>query len=463
MQLLSISFDDVDSRFWGCTTHLAGLFLVELSKSPKYQLADYPLLVRLNPAIPWKTRGNAAVVIRLAVAGEDASRSACELAASLVEEYTKPRLGEPVKKPGIACAGGKPWEAAHLQLLYRRALTDIVTPDLADKAAERAGVKLRGGRGRIGAAASLAALGPGDPYTFELTAYRHPDAWGEERCILHGLAPRVEASLPPCTFNNYDAHSGKVAAAPGGPDPVLAGFRGTCPGYLTAYAKLLCEKPHFWVLYRSNQHTDPHAHALGAPRPYKTGLLEGTIYSTPEITPGGHVVVGVRTDNGHVIDAAFYRETGPLNRAARLLAPGDRVRLLASVRPYHPRGRAVVTVEKMTVLELTPRFIMVAPRCPKCGHRMKRMGSRGGYKCPKCGYRDPNAAPVRLWSPRSLAPGVYTPWPGRLRHLTAPSPPPPQPPKLELPILLDWRIVLSTNSNPPVSDPLVSGGAHQHS
>jgi len=45
-----------------CTTYLATLMLDEFSD---LDLIGLPRLVRLNPNIPWKTRGNAAICISL--------------------------------------------------------------------------------------------------------------------------------------------------------------------------------------------------------------------------------------------------------------------------------------------------------------------------------------------------------------------------------------------------------------
>jgi tRNA(Ile2)-agmatinylcytidine synthase len=457
---ISISFDDIDSRLWGCTTHLAGLFLVEASRLSGVDLIDYPLLVRLNPAIPWKTRGNAAVVIRLAVGSEDRARELCETALAMAWDYTEPRRGEPVKQPGVVCVRGYPWRDPRARSLYRRALQDVVTIDEALRVAWLLGARAAGGRGRIGAVAALAALAPGDPFTFELTAYRHPDMWGEPRCIDHERAPAVESRLPPCVFNNYDPYRRRLTAAPGGPDPVLAGFRGTCPEYLGAYASLLCEKPHFWILYRSNQHTDPHAGPLGSIRPYKTGIARLRVVEDPLIFRGGHVVVHARdVETGEHVDLVFYRETGPLNEAARLLKPGDEIEALVNVRPYKSRGRWALTIEKMIVTRIAVDSISVAPRCPKCGRRMKRMGRRGGYRCPRCGYAMKYSKPLIISLPRVLGPGVYHPGEGRLRHLTAPWPPPPQTP-VSPPT---WELVISTHSNPPVKHPPASTGAHHSS
>src|SRR5512136_2100399 len=57
-----LAFDDTDSPAGMCTTYLAALVLEELRE---YDLIGLPRLVRLNPNIPWKTRGNAAICLPL--------------------------------------------------------------------------------------------------------------------------------------------------------------------------------------------------------------------------------------------------------------------------------------------------------------------------------------------------------------------------------------------------------------
>ncbi|MCE4608073.1 MAG: hypothetical protein F7B61_03835, partial [Caldisphaeraceae archaeon] len=61
-ETVTISFDDIDSQYGGCTTHFTGIFLYNIKD--KIDLIDHPLLVRLNPGIPWKTRGNASTALR---------------------------------------------------------------------------------------------------------------------------------------------------------------------------------------------------------------------------------------------------------------------------------------------------------------------------------------------------------------------------------------------------------------
>ena len=58
-----IGIDDTDSNEGMCTTYLGALLLEELQI---YGIVEtLPFLVRLNPTIPYKTRGNAAIALKL--------------------------------------------------------------------------------------------------------------------------------------------------------------------------------------------------------------------------------------------------------------------------------------------------------------------------------------------------------------------------------------------------------------
>ena len=59
---LHIGIDDTDNRSGGCTTHLAFKVTEQILRKTNACFIDYPLLIRLNPNVPWKTRGNAACV-----------------------------------------------------------------------------------------------------------------------------------------------------------------------------------------------------------------------------------------------------------------------------------------------------------------------------------------------------------------------------------------------------------------
>ncbi|MGC9210164.1 MAG: TiaS agmantine-binding domain-containing protein [Acidilobus sp.] len=410
-RLITVAIDDTDSQYGGCTTHLTGILLSELRG--KARLADYPLLVRLNPNIPWKTRGNAATALRLLYHGEP--DEILELAWQLAQEYTTPRPPLPNKQPGVVVAEGPVWRSEALRSLYLQALTDVVTFDVALRALKSVSATFRGGRGVIGAAAALAALAPQDPYTFELTFYRLPENWGTDRCVDFTKAFSVD-SRTQAAFNNLDLEDRVVTAAPGGPDPVLAGFRGLDPDELWAYSEALCERPHFAVLFKSNQHTGVHLRP-GRPAPYRSILVRGIISSTPRSLPGGHAVVTVRTEFGD-LDVVAFRETGPLVDALKMLRPGDEVEVGGGVRPYSPAGRVTIAVELMRVLKVSRQTLRVPPRCPVDGSTMESVGRGKGYRCPRCGLRLPEDAAIHVEIPRPLMPGLYLPKEGRLRHLT---------------------------------------------
>ncbi|MEZ0270333.1 MAG: DNA-binding protein, partial [Nitrososphaeraceae archaeon] len=64
-KVVHIGFDDTDSAEGRCTTNLAFKTISKLTSETDSKFIDYPLLVRLNPNIPWKTRGNGAICLRI--------------------------------------------------------------------------------------------------------------------------------------------------------------------------------------------------------------------------------------------------------------------------------------------------------------------------------------------------------------------------------------------------------------
>jgi len=64
--LFHVGIDDTDSPQGGCTTYVACKLAEKFGKLGA-KFVDYPNLLRLNPNVPWKTRGNASVSLRLEV------------------------------------------------------------------------------------------------------------------------------------------------------------------------------------------------------------------------------------------------------------------------------------------------------------------------------------------------------------------------------------------------------------
>ena len=63
-QILHIGIDDTDSPKGMCTTFLAYKIVNRLKKE-NVDFLDFPNLVRFNPNIPCKTRGNGAVGLKI--------------------------------------------------------------------------------------------------------------------------------------------------------------------------------------------------------------------------------------------------------------------------------------------------------------------------------------------------------------------------------------------------------------
>ena len=91
---IHIGFDDTDSPKGMCTTYLA-YRLVNLLKKEHVDFLDYPNLIRFNPNIPWKTRGNGAVGIKISTKNPEKIK---KLVRDLVNKYADTKNGA---NPGV--------------------------------------------------------------------------------------------------------------------------------------------------------------------------------------------------------------------------------------------------------------------------------------------------------------------------------------------------------------------------
>jgi len=121
-QRMHIGFDDTDSTRKGCTTYVAALLVDELEKLGMTFL-DYPSLVRLNPNVPWKTRGNGALCLRIEYP-ENLEAQIKEHTVRLVEEHSD--LNWKGTDPGIVFLK-TPEVPTEITTFAKKAITDIVT------------------------------------------------------------------------------------------------------------------------------------------------------------------------------------------------------------------------------------------------------------------------------------------------------------------------------------------------
>lgn len=427
--VLWVGVDDTDSLRGMCTTFLATELVRELTLS--YDLIGFPRLVRLNPNIPWKTRGNGALALRFGHGsgepvpvgrigdrtvrtyprsrGQEDPEELRRPLEALVERWSV--FADETTNPAFAVLRHPPAPS-----LYWRAVRGIVTRREARAAAEGLGI-LRGyknGRGIIGATAAL-AWRPRDR-TYELLAYRHPGLWGLKREVDPASVRGMDRRMP-STFNNYDYLNDKIVLAPHSPCPVLLGIRGERPKVLPRALRMIRgESPERWLLFETNQGTDDHVlRGDWSLRPFTATSVEGRVDSRPVTLPGGHVffdLVGRRR-----VTVGAYEPSKQFRDVVRALRPGDRLRVTGSIRET-PK---TLNLERLEVLGLAPSMRKLAnPRCPVCGKAMKSIGLRSGFRCIRGHGRVPYDASRIESEPRLLTPGLYEPPACARRHLSKP-------------------------------------------
>jgi len=418
---LHIGFDDTDSPRKGCTTYIAALLVEKLEKLGAI-FTDYPNLIRLNPNVPWKTRGNGALCLRLKC-DEDIIDEIKETVLTLVEENSD--LTFKGTDPGVVFLE-RARVPREIQLFAKKAITGIVDLKTALKLLKRfkaEAVGFKSGRGIIGA---LAAVGETlrDDHTFEIIAYRTPENYGTERRIDKNSVIEMDRATAPCTFNNVDPETGRILITPRGPDPILFGIRGESPEAVKKAFEMVrpIEPVERWVIFRTNHGTDAHLtriKELSQLKPYHPVIARGVVVADPRIIPRRHVIFTIGDQSARV-DCAAYAPTGMLRKVASKLIVGDHVEVYGGVRPPSKGHPMTINLEKMRILKLAPKVVYRNPLCPKCGKRLKSMGKDKGFRCEKCGLRFPELKKVAVKIKRDIDKGLYVSPPRSQRHLTKP-------------------------------------------
>lgn len=403
-----LGVDDTDSRERGmCTTYVAARIAERLER------VDRRLLVRLNPAVPYKTRGNAALAIHTDCEPERAFEIAREALASLAE------TADEATNPGLVVADDEP-PAAVLDFA-RRAVRDHLSIDDAVTRCEQAGYRHTGwgnGRGRIGALAAVGAWAAFEDWTYELISYREPGRWGTSRTVdAESVATAADAGYP-TVWDTIDREEGETVCVPHTPGPILHGIRGDKPASVRAVADRIESEPvDSRALFVTNQGTDAHLREgqLGALRDGRAYRVTGTVLTAPESRRGGHVFVTIGQDcdddSQPTLDCAAFEPTKRFRDHVRALRPGDRITVCGE------RSQGTLKLEKFAVRDLV-RNEQVTPPCPDCDRTMKSAGRGQGYRCRDCGTSaaDTVTRPVD----RVLEEGWYEVPPCARRHIAKP-------------------------------------------
>jgi len=418
---LHIGIDSTDSPRMGCTTYVCANIVEKMLKR-KIEFIDYPNLIRLNPNIPWKTRGNAAICIRVKIEKETLGKIKEEVTET-VEKLSD--LTHEKASPGIVFYVGEKIPKI-LRQYAKKTIKEVVTMKKAEKIINKINadaIKIKDGLGIIGALAAIGETLTQD-HTYELITYRIKQNWGTPRQIDTESVFKMDKETKPLTFNNVDHETGRILITPRGPDPILYGIRGEKPEVLLKAMKMIkvYEPIERWMIYRTNQGTDAHfkkINKIKQVKPYHAIILKAKIANKPITIKGGHVIFKI-TDGENEIDCAVYEPTTPLTQIARQLVKGDLIEVYGSVKPTI-KAKLTINVEKLAILKLTSLTKKKNPKCPKCGKTLKTQGKNKGYKCVKCGYRTKQKLPKRIEViPRKILEGIYLPPPRAHRHLTKP-------------------------------------------
>ncbi|HEV2519549.1 MAG TPA: tRNA(Ile)(2)-agmatinylcytidine synthase [Thermoplasmata archaeon] len=426
-----VGIDDTDGPSGGCTT-FALTEVLRVAREHRLDVLGAPRLVRLNPNIPWKTRGNAALCARLGI-GVGRPR----------------RIGRLVNEDLWAFPGGRPppppvqerffeaaWSAvdatsdrgpradpAMVAFLHRpppafyyRAVRSVVRIAEARRLIDQCDARSRtrgSNRGLIGATAAVAW--PGRAHTWELIGYRVP-ARGRGPRQVDPDSVRAAAARFPSLFHSYDDRTRRLLVAPHTPCPVLFGLRSTNPAALPRALTMIRSEPiDRWVVFRTNQGTGDHLvdRTVAGLGPYEPARIAGTVSSAPESLRGGHVRFPIFDTAGSPLDCWVFEPTRPLAQIARGLAIGDRV-VVWGGRGHDPAFR----VEGIEIRR-APRRLVAShpPRCPECGRTADSLGRDRGYRCPGCRARFPPESARRDYRNAPFAPGTYHPTPSARRHL----------------------------------------------
>ena len=407
--MTTVGIDDTDSRERGmCTTYVADTVA---RKFAEHGSVDRLLLIRCNPAVEHKTRGNAALAIHTDVAVDEAF----DLAHTVVGDIAE--TADDRTNPGLVVAPGSPDDVPDAVAAFTRdAIADHHTRSAAKSVLDRMGYRRFGwknGRGLIGALAAIGAWAALEEWTYEHIAYREPKRWGTERTVDPESVFDAAEAFYPTVWDTVDRGTGETVCVPRTPGPVLYGVRGDDPGICRAAAERIDAEPvDRERTFVTNQGTDGHLRdgTVASVRNGYAYRLDGTVVATPETRRGGHVFFELRGDEA-AIECVAFEPTKRFRDRVRALRIDDQLTLCGEV------SDGTMKLEKFAVRELVETE-PVTPTCPGCERTMESAGSGQGYRCRDCGTSAAGTVPSPI--ERELDVGWYEVPPRARRHIAKP-------------------------------------------
>ena len=420
-----VGLDDTDSRDRGmCTTYVAvriGERLADLGFD-----VERHLLVRCNPAVEHKTRGNAALALHVDADGytSDANAAArCfDVASETIDDLAATADGD--ANPGLVVADATPDDVPdEVAAFAETAVRGHHSIEDAVALAEQFEYRHRAwgnGRGRIGALAAIGAWAANDDWTYERIAYREGSCWGTERDVDRDSVFDAAEDRRPDVWDTVDRGTNTAVCVPRTPCPVLFGIRGDDPKAVESVAESIESEPiERAVTFVTNQGTDAHLRydpdePLEDDQAYR---LDATVASEPETRQGGHVFVNVERDGTtgpaaeNELPCVAFEPTKRFRDHVRRLRPGDELTVCGEL------SDGTLKLEKFAVRDLVETE-QATPVCPDCKRTMESAGANQGYRCRDCG----TDAPGRVERPidRALERGWYEVPPVARRHVAKP-------------------------------------------
>ncbi|MHA1977265.1 MAG: TiaS agmantine-binding domain-containing protein [Candidatus Hodarchaeales archaeon] len=417
-----IGIDDTDSLEGMCTTYLATLIVDSLEKFG-VEFLDYPRLVRLNPNIPYKTRGNGAVSISFTTTTKKIDEI-WESCINLVNIHSNIKAAS--TDPGLVLQAGKP--DLRIKKVYRDALYTVITiesmKEILNNNFNGKYFHIKKGRGLIGACAAIGADLHSD-YTYEFIAYRDPIIRSSERLIDEESVITAD-KMNSLSFGNYDYVHNEVMIAPHGPDPVCVGIRGeTAKSVIEMYNEIKIQETITSVmLFRSNQHTQPHfpkEFSGNDIKPFYSVKVRGIVDAEPSSITGGHVIFPL-VSGGKTINCAAYEPTKKFRNLIRELIKGDELMVYGGVRPASDEYPITINLEQFEIIKLKHTIERIPLKCPLCNSSLKSLGKSQGFRCKKCKYQIAEKGVGYQTKKRRLYSGVRYVIPVcAQRHLTRPA------------------------------------------
>ena len=388
-----LAVDDTDGKNGGCTTYVITRIISEIG----IDLIGFPRLVRLNPNIPYKTRGNAALAavfgkgigtrIKIGEFGKKPIYSYenyedipdyeeyIDKAWKIVLENADTR--DQKTNPGMIAVNHKPDESIYLETVRK-----VRTIESAMHYLRENGIPFRfekNGRGLIGALAA-ASWNPGR-ITYETIFYKYPHPDRIDKKLSLEIAGEIDRL--PGTFNNIDPENRHAAIFPSPETPVMMGIRSLNTDPIDRIHEIVSSRYSMqydgFITFQTNQATDEHY--ISNPREIEdmcSYSIMVRVEDRPKKIHGGHGFFTCGYNGMHYSVAVFEPSKG-MRSVLDDIFPGDVINLYASFK------NGTFNAEKIIVTSYARLFVRRNPKCEVCGRTSRNTGS-GRFKCISCGW-----------------------------------------------------------------------------